>query len=72
MTKTRLYFHSEELRELHRIARARRQPVAELIREAVRAVWLRPEAAWPIGLWTGPLPHGRASADHDSVFDLED
>ena len=69
MTKTQVYFRPEELRALHRIARQRKRPVAELIREAVRAIWLRPEAAWPVGLWTGPLSRGRGSADHDAAFD---
>jgi hypothetical protein len=31
MTKTQIYFRREELDALHRIARARKRPVAELI-----------------------------------------
>jgi len=69
MKKTQIYFRPEELKELHRIARVRKRPVAELVREAVRAVWLRSAAAWPVGLWTGRLPRGKGSADHDSAFD---
>jgi len=69
MTKTQVYFRREELNALHRIARARKRPVAELIRDAVRAVWLRSEAEWPVALWSGRLPKGAGSADHDSAFD---
>jgi hypothetical protein len=69
MVKTQVYFRRDELKALHRIARARKRPVAELIREAVRTVWLQPEANWPVALWTGPLPRGTGSADHDSAFD---
>ncbi|HZX97416.1 MAG TPA: CopG family transcriptional regulator [Myxococcales bacterium] len=70
MTKTQVYFRADELKALHRIARARKRPVAELVREAVRAMWLRPEACWPVGLWGGPLRRGKGSADHDSAFDV--
>lgn len=69
MKKTQVYFRLEELKALHRIARERKRPVAELVRDAVRSVWLRPEASWPVALWTGPLRRGRGSADHDSAFD---
>ena len=67
MTKTQIYFRPEELKALHRIARERKRPVAELVREAVRAVWLRPGASWPVALWSGPV--GGGSADHDAAFD---
>jgi hypothetical protein len=69
MTKTQIYFRPDELRALHRLARQSKRPVAELVREAVRAVWLTPEASWPMALWTGPLEAGVSSADHDSAFD---
>ena len=41
MTKTQVYFRREELDALHRIARARKRPVAELIREAVEETGAR-------------------------------
>jgi hypothetical protein len=69
MKKTQVYFRREELDALQRIARARKRPVAELIREAVRTVWLRRQAKWPVPLWTGPLRPGTRSADHESAFD---
>jgi len=69
MTKTQIYFRPEELRALHRLARQTKRPVAELVREAVRAIWLRPGASWPVALWTKPLRKGVSSADHDAAFD---
>ena len=75
MRKTQVYFRAEDLRALHRVAKARKRPVAELIREAVREKWLeglvedsRPGLAM-IGLFKGPLPKGVSSDDHDSAFD---
>jgi hypothetical protein len=35
----------------------------------VRTVWLRRPAEWPVALWTGPLPKGVSSSDHDAAFD---
>jgi hypothetical protein len=75
MTKTQIYFQPEELRALHRIAKATGRPVAELVREAVRDKYLtmtpgdpRPGHAM-IGLYRGPVPPGGSSAEHDSAFD---
>ncbi|MBI3185397.1 MAG: CopG family transcriptional regulator [Myxococcales bacterium] len=67
MTKTQVYLPDDELRELHRLARQRKRAVAELVREAVRRVWLRPVGTGPVGLWDGPF--GGSSADHDAAFD---
>ncbi len=68
MTKTQVYLRREELDALHRAARRSGRSVAELVREAVRRTWLRPEAQGPVGLWNGkPL---RTSVDHDSIYDL--
>jgi hypothetical protein len=66
MTKTQVYFPPEELRALHRVARRRRQPVAALVREAVRATWLRPALQGPVALWDGPISGG--SVDHDGAL----
>ena len=67
MTKTQVYLPADELRELHRIARRKRRRVAELVRDAVRQVWIAPPSQGPVGMADGIL---RApSADHDSAFD---
>lgn len=67
MTKTQVYLPKEELEALHRVARAKRRPVAALIREAVRDRWLRPPAAGPVAIWDGPF--AGSSDDHDAAFD---
>jgi hypothetical protein len=67
MTKTQVYFRDEELTALHDAARLTGRSVADLVREAVRTVWVRPTAAGPVALWDGePL---RTSVDHDSIYD---
>ncbi|MBS2024736.1 MAG: hypothetical protein JST92_20260 [Deltaproteobacteria bacterium] len=74
MKKTQVYFRPDDLRALHRVAKERKRPVAELIREAVQEKWLGPATdARPghalIGLYKGPLPKGFSSDDHDAAFD---
>ena len=75
MKKTQVYFRAEDLRALHRVARARKRPLAELIREAVEEKWLAPASPDPrpgfslIGLYRGPLPAGFSSDAHDGAFD---
>ncbi len=73
MTKTQVYFRPEDLRALHRIARARKQPSAELIREAVQEKWLsgtpkKRKSDWPVDLWTGPVPPGGGSDNHGAAL----
>ena len=60
-------FHEEDLTTLHRISSESGKSVAELVREAIRQVWLRPSAKGPVALWNG-VPR-RASVDHDSIYD---
>jgi hypothetical protein len=67
MVKTQVYLPADDLKALHRVARQKGRPVAELVREAVRTVWLRPHPSGPVGLFDGEI-HG-SSADHDSAFD---
>ncbi len=67
MVKTQVYLPKEELAALHRAARRSGRSVAELMREAIRRLWLRPVARGPIGLWSGPVR--RTSVEHDSIYD---
>ena len=67
MVKTQVYLGSEELEALHRAAERSGRSVADLVREAIRRVWLRPESRGPVALWDG-VP-ARTSVDHDSIYD---
>lgn len=67
MVKTQVYLPRNELKELHRVARTKHRRVAELIREAVRTVWLRAPSAGPVALFRGEV-RGTAM-DHDAAFD---
>jgi hypothetical protein len=49
---------------LHRVAKARKRPVAELVREAIREKYLRGPLLGPVAIWAGPL--AGSSSDHDS------
>jgi hypothetical protein len=67
MVKTQVYLRAEELRALHRVAKRSGKSVAELVREAIRRAWLRPEPRAPVGLWDGEVR--ATSVDHDSIYD---
>jgi hypothetical protein len=67
MVKTQVYLHEAELAALHRLAKAKKRPVAELVREAIREKYLRQPAEGPVALWDGPF--AGSSVDHDSAFD---
>jgi hypothetical protein len=67
MTKTQVYLAEEQLAALHRVAKRSGRSVADLIREAISKVWLRPPARGPVALWAGK-PR-RASVEHDSIYD---
>jgi hypothetical protein len=57
----------EELEALRKAAARSGCSVAELIRDAIRRVVLKPEAAGPVAIWDGEPK--RASVEHDSVYD---
>lgn len=67
VTKTQVYFSAEQLEALHRVAKSEKRSVAELIREAVGRVWLRPSARGPVGLWDRRAR--RTSVEHDTIYD---
>ena len=67
MVKTQVYLRSEELEALHQAAERSGRSVADLVREAIRRVWLRPGAEGPVALWDGEP--ARTSVDHDSIYD---
>lgn len=65
MTKTQVYFPDEDLEALRSIGRRTGRSVADLVREAVRRVWLRPDSSGPVALWDGTPT--RASVEHDPI-----
>ena len=67
MVKTQVYLPAEELRALHVVARRKKRKVAELVREAVRRVWLQTTPTGPVALWDGPF--AGSAAEHDDAFD---
>jgi len=67
MAKTQVCLRREELEMLQQVAARSNRSVADLIREAIRRVWLRPAGGGPVGLWAGEPK--RTSVDHDSIYD---
>jgi len=67
VVKTQVYLRDEELAALHAVARRSGRSVADLVREAVRRVWLRPDSRGPVALWDGSPSH--ASVEHDHIYD---
>ena len=67
VTKMQVYLPEEDLEALKSTARRSRRSVADLVREAIRQVWLRPTADGPVALWDGE-PAG-TSVEHDTIYD---
>ena len=67
MEKTQVYLRKEELDALRQAAARSGRSVADLVRDAIRKVVLKPQAAGPVAIWDGE-PR-RTSIEHDSVHD---
>jgi hypothetical protein len=67
MVKTQVYLRQEELDALREVAARSGCSVAELVRDAIRKVVLKPPVSGPVALWDGE-PR-RMSAEHDSIYD---
>ena len=67
MEKTQVYLPKEELDALREASARSGRSIAEIIREAIRQVVLKPKAAGPVAIWDGKPK--RTSIDHDSVHD---
>lgn len=67
MEKTQIYLRKEELEALREEAERSGRSVAEVVREAIRKVVLRPGGDGFVGLWDGPLR--KSSVEHDSIYD---
>ena len=69
MEKTQVYLRKEELEALREAAERQGRSVADLVREAIREVVLKPRtnAKGPVAIWDGKPK--RTSIDHDSIYD---
>ena len=71
MIKRQVYFPEEEFERLQQVAKRSGRSVADLVREAVRRVWLHPRATQaaegPVALWDGPV--APTAAEHDTIYD---
>jgi hypothetical protein len=67
MKKTQVYLPKEELDALRAAASRSGRSMAEIVREAIRQVVLKPRASGPVAIWDGE-PR-RTSIHHDSVHD---
>ena len=67
MEKTQIYLRKEELDALREAAARSGRSVADLVREAIRKVVLKPKAEGPVAIWDGEP--ARPSSDHDSIYD---
>jgi hypothetical protein len=67
MEKTQVYLGKEELDALRMAAARSGRSVAEVIREAIRKVVLKPPVGGPVAIWDGQPK--RTSMEHDSVHD---
>ena len=67
MEKTQVYLRKEELAALREAAARSGRSVAEVVRDAIRKVVLKPQSVGPVAIWDGEPK--RSSLDHDSVHD---
>lgn len=67
MEKTQIYLRKEELEALREAAARSGRSVAELVREAIRQVVLKPQVTGPVAIWDGAPK--RTSVEHDTVHD---
>ena len=67
MVKTQVYLREEELDALRATAARTGRSVAELVREAIRTIILKPQASGPVALWDGEPKC--PSIEHDGVHD---
>ncbi len=67
MVKTQVYLRDEELEALRALAERSGRSLADLVREAIRRVWLAPEIEGPVAIWDGAPT--ATSVDHDRIYD---
>jgi Ribbon-helix-helix protein, copG family len=65
MEKIQVYLPKRELQALRKAAAKSGRSVAELVRDVIRKVVLKPSASGPVAIWDGKPK--RTSIEHDSV-----
>jgi Ribbon-helix-helix protein, copG family len=66
MEKTQVYLRKEELEALREASARSGRSIAELIRDAIRQVVLKPSVNGPVAIWDGKPK--RSSIEHDSIY----
>jgi hypothetical protein len=67
MEKIQVYLPKEELGALRRAAARTGRSVAEVVRDAIRKVLIKPQSPGFVDIWDGELK--RTSVEHDTVYD---
>jgi hypothetical protein len=67
MERIQVYLRREELDALRKAAARSGRSIAELIRDAIRKVVLKPQVAGPVAIWDGEPK--LTSVGHDGVHD---
>jgi Ribbon-helix-helix protein, copG family len=67
MVRTQLYLPKEELKALHAVAKRTGKSVAQVVREAVRKVWLLEPPDSIVGLADATTT--LTSDEHDRIYD---
>jgi len=67
MEKIQIYFRKEELEALRAAAARSGRSMAQIVRDAVRAVVLKPPHGGFVGIWDEEPK--RCSMEHDSIYD---
>jgi hypothetical protein len=67
MVRTQVYLRKEELDALRMAAARSGCSVPELVRDAIRKIVLKPQAASPVAIWDREPK--RTSIEHDGVHD---
>jgi hypothetical protein len=67
MERTQIYLRKEELQALRAAAARSGRSMAELVRDAIRTVVLKPSGGGFVAIWDGQPK--RSASEHDSVYD---
>jgi Ribbon-helix-helix protein, copG family len=67
MKKIQVYLAKEELGALRKAAARTGRSVAEVVRDAIRKVVLKPKSPGFVDIWHGEMK--RTSVEHDSIYD---